>query len=509
MRGETGFGSGIAVRAIGIAASLMVWLAVGVLASAWAAAPAFAGWSPATPVEKGVDPLLAFGPSGDAAIGSRQLCCHGTESAATFLAVRLSHRHFGPPSRFGRMPNPDAADSPAGLQAIALPSDGAAVALFGPGFGSLPQAIKAFVEPRGTARFGAAQQIVGRGNANGNAQVANVTTVVDTTRGEVIEAGLDDSSKLSTATLARGSRRFVIARRAPASLGSSDGPATLATDDAGGTFLAGDGVRGCTTVAYRPPRGRFRTSYQVSDCSGVTKNPNVVRGLAATGDGYATLLTENVGDVGTGPSTLLVQVGRFGRFGAPTLLSPDLLGLPPQFGIAIDRDGSATVFWRGCMPGKRDCGVYGEQGSVYSGFAGQPALIAAGAPNVRLSGLVGDRAVAVQQCAAHRRCTISVALADRGGRFGARAPITTDGRRPQLQSDSRGDLLLVWTNHRGIVYAATRIARAPHLGPPHQLSGPGVNASTVTSAYGPSGEAIVAWSLHSGRTIAAVYDQTG
>ncbi len=468
------------------------------------AGPAVARWSAAKVIEQGRFPIVTFGPSGNAAIGAGQSSRDGSQIVATFLASRRPHRNFAAPQRFGPMPTDSAPNN--GLRAIALPSDGATVALFGPPFDAgAAQPINAFVEAPGASRFGAAQQIVKLGNATPDAQQTNTTTVVDTTRGEVVEAGLDDSSKLSTATLARGSRRFVVARRAPASLGSSDGPATLATDDAGGTFLAGDGVRGCTTVAYRPPRGRFRTTYQTSDCSVNTKNPNVVGGLAATGDGYATLLTENIGDVGTGPSTLLVQVGRFGRFGAPTLLSPDLLGLPPQFDIAIDRDGSATVFWRGCMPGKRDCGVYGEQGSVYSGFAGQPALIAAGAPNVRLSGLVADGAVAVQRCAAHRRCTIAVALVRADRQFSQPQAITAHGHRLlELKSDDHGDLLLVWSNDRGVLYAATKASGARTVSTPHRLSGSGVNPGTVTAAFGPHREAIVAWS-RSGHTIASAY----
>ncbi|MDQ2760607.1 MAG: hypothetical protein M3Y17_09320 [Actinomycetota bacterium] len=494
------------------------WVLLVACWGAVSAGPAVAGWSAATPIEKGVDPILVFGPSGDAAIGSSVMHDGGSTIGATFLARRAPHRKFGRPQRFGPVQDLSDAGSVA-LKAIALPSDGAAAALFG-SYSLGP--IKAFVQPRGARRFGAAQQIVKLGDVNGDTYQADTTTVVDTTRGEVVEAGQDSNSNLSTATLARGSTRFVVARSTPAGLTGTD-IAMLATDAAGGTFLTGDGTRGCTTVAYRPPQGRFRTTYQTSDCTGNIPTNNYVQGIVATGDGYAALLTVETANESSrtgGPLKLFVQVGRFGRFSAPTLLSSDVpLQTGPNatgFIIATDRDGSVTVGWFGCSAGNRDCGVYGEQGSVYGGFAGQPALLAADTPHVRLTGLGTASAVAVQRCAAHRRCTIGVALADRSRRFGQLQPITADGRLPftavgrgaDLQSDSRDDLLLIWTNHRGIVYAATRSTRAHRFGPPHRLSGPGVNANTVTSAYGPRGEAIVAWSLHSGKTMAAVYDQT-
>jgi len=40
--------------------------------------------------------------------------------------------------------------------------------------------------------------------------------------------------------------------------------------------------------------------------------------------------------------------------------------------VVADRGGSATVAWR-CLTSKLDCRVYGEQGSVYSGFAAKAA----------------------------------------------------------------------------------------------------------------------------------------
>lgn len=83
--------------------------------------------------------------------------------------------------------------------------------------------------------------------------------------------------------------------------------------------------------------------------------------------------------------------------------------------------------------------------------------------------------------------------------------ITANGRQLlKLQSDDRGDLLLVWSNERGVLYAATRAVGARRLSTAHRLSESGVNPGTVAAAFGPRREAIVAWS-QSGRTLASVY----
>jgi hypothetical protein len=127
---------------------------------------------------------------------------------------------------------------------------------------------------------------------------------------------------------------------------------------------------------------------------------------------------------------------------------------------------------------------------------------------VRLYAVVADGAIATQRCAAHQRCTIAVALARADHRFARQQLVTAHGPHLlSLQSDDRGDLVLVWANDRNILYAATRAAGALRLSAPHRLSHQSVNPGTVIAAYGPRNEAIVAWSRH-GRTLAAVYSQT-
>ena len=480
---------------------------VAACAGTFGAPPAIADWSPTRAIEPGVDPVLSFGPSGDAAIGSTVFSpCR--DVVGTYLTSRPERGEFSPAVSVA--PRRGSCGSFPTLLAIALPSDGATVTLFGP-LGADEQPIDAFVRGRSSSGFGLGQQLVPLGNANGDDPLPNATAVVDTARGEVVEAGEDDATHVSTATLAPGSTRFTVSPRAPAGLTNSDF-IELATDGAGGTFMAGDGNNGCTTAAYRPARGAFRTTYRSGVCGDRLRS--VVQGIAATGAGYSALLSENTDETGIGTSSLLISVGRFGRFNAPVVLS-DVLG--KSFGVATGRHGAVTVAWTGCTPGPvvndllslHSCNVYAQTGTVTGGFAGPPALIAPSAPGVRLDAVVADRAVAVWRCARHRRCTIGVALARaRGGGFAPLQQVTARGRHLlKLQGDGRGDVLVVWSNYRGTVYAATKGASARRFSAPRRLSGPGVNPATATAAFGPHGEAIVAWS-QSGRTSAAVYSLT-
>ena len=485
---------------------LLTTLVAVTCAGAVGASPAMAGWTASRAVEPGVDPVLAFGPSGDAAIGSTVFSsCH--DVVGTYLTLRPVRGAFGPAVSLAPR-HGNCGDWP-GLLAIALPSDGATVALLGP-LGADEQPIDAFARARGAGGFGAPQQLVPLGNANGDDPLPNATAVLDTARGEVVEVGEDDATHVSTATLEPGRTHFTVSPHAPAGLTNSDF-IELATDGAGGAFMAGDGSNGCTTVAYRPAYGAFATTYRSAVCG--DKLRNVVQGIAATGDGYAALLSESLDETGTGTSSLWIQVGRFGRFRAPVLLS-SVVGRP--FGVATDRDGATTVAWTGCTPGPvlndlltlHSCNVYAQTGTAAGGFSGQPALIAPSAPGVRLDATVADRAVAVRRCARHQRCTIAVAVARAGGGFAPLQRVTARGRRlVTLQSDGRGDLLVVWSNYRGILFAVTKAASARRFSVPHRLSGPGVNPATATAAFGPDGEAIVAWS-QSGRTSAAVFSLT-
>ena len=491
-----------------MALSLGVSLLIGAAWSGIAAGPASAAWSSPRSIGPGVSPVVAFGPSGDAAIGTTVNSSCG-EVIATYIAVRPPGGTFGPPVILGRRSG-NCGNWP-GLMAFGLPRDGATVAVFGP-LDSDEQPIDAFVRAPHAARFAGAQQLAPLGNSSGDAVVPNTTTVVDTTRGEVVEAGEDDADHVSTATLAPGRTRFVIAHP-PAHLEQSS-DLELATDGTGGTFLAGDADPvGCATVAYRPANGSFSTHYEASNCDARTADNTI--GIAAAGDGYAALLSQITDFSGTTPLQLLIQVGRDGSFGTPTLLTPALAYLGSPLGLASERDGAVTVAWQGCIPGPiRDgivtlhtCQIYGETGSVYTGFGGRPTLIAPSSRQTRLSGRVAGGAVAVQSCRRRQRCAIAVTLAKRDGGFARPDQVTAHGRHLlALVDDDRGDLMVVWSDDRGILLAATRGASAPRFSAPHRLSRPGANGATA--AYGPRCEAVVAWS-RAAHTIAAVWRASG
>ncbi len=474
-----------------------------------AAAPASAAWSAAKVIEPGVDPIVAFGPSGAAAIGaSVNSSCGGI--VATHVVLHPAHGMFGRPATLGRKRG-KCGDWP-GLLAIALSKSGSTVALFGP-IGSDEQPIDAFVRPLHASRFTAPQRLAPLGNASNDAVVPNTTTVVDTTRGEVVEAATDDAGKVSTAALAPGRTRFSVARHGPAHL-TQTGDLEMATDGAGGTFLAGEGdPGGCATVAYRPVHGSFATRHRTDYCG--RQKANIAMRVAAAGRGYAALLSENIDYSSRSPDQLLIQVGRYGRFGVPTQLSPALAFHGSPFGSASDRDGSVTVAWQGCTPGPivqgvvtlHDCQVFGETGSIYTGFSGKPTLVEPNSPRTRLSGLVAEGAIAVHRCPRHQRCTIAVTLAGPDGDFGAPQQISAAGHNLlSLQGDGRGSLIIVWRDYGGALYAAVRSRSATRFGVPHRLSEAG--GTGVTAGFGPAGEAIVAWS-HSGHTTASLYRERG
>jgi hypothetical protein len=66
-----------------------------------------------------------------------------------------------------------------------------------------------------------------------------------------------------------------------------------------------------------------------------------------------------------------------------------------------------------------------------------------------------------------------------------------------------GDSLVVWDAPGGRVHVALRTAGSARFGPARALSGPGVDASTISAAHGHDGEAVIAWSA-AGRTFAAM-----
>ena len=126
---------------------------------------ASAGWSSPTVIESGIDPVLVFGPAGDAAIGSSQMqhvpaLGDFSVPVATFVATRSPHQSFRRPVRFGPVDAPGGFSN-LGLETIVLPGDGATVALFGPqqDCGGCPVPIEAFLRRSGASAFGPEQQL--------------------------------------------------------------------------------------------------------------------------------------------------------------------------------------------------------------------------------------------------------------------------------------------------------------------------------------------------------------
>lgn len=498
-------------------------LAAGALGAT--ATPALAGWSKPRALEPGTDPMIAVGPTGDEAVASNRWFQRNTANdGADMIRVvtRRPGRAFGVPRRSVRVRATQVGGDTESLAGLAVSNAGTVGAVFAVdqrrSDGAMGEPVDALVLPRGAKRFARPQQIGKVGNAAADYEDPNETAIVSTARGELVEASIDDNGRSATAVLAPGHTRFAIRQPASAQLEST---ALLAPDDAGGTFMAGlegdEDNLGCVTAAYRPAHGAFRTRYVTSPCS--KHNPNREDGLVAAGRAGAALVTDGEPH---DQAALFVQVGRSGAFGTPAKLSTNGIPLgvdgvndytaeeraPGGDGVAADRDGRVTTAWQGCTTGTDACttkGIYAETGTISAGFTHGATLLAPSRKGTKLSGIVADGAVAWQRCAKGRPCTVSAALAAGSG-FGPPRTVTRNASElVGLYGDQRGDLMLVWVDKRGAVYAALRPASARGFGRSRRVAGPGVSRKTVTGAVGPGGHDIVAWSGH-GKTSAVIDD---
>lgn len=478
----------------------------------WPATPAVADWMPAVSLDQGpapvVAPVVGFGPTGYAAVGFQTgaVASFDDGGALTYLARRPAGGGFGT-----AVPVAPPGSTPAALQSVLLPGGGGTVLLFGP-VADAQEPWSASVEPAGAQAFGAPQQLVGAMN---DPEAGNFPLVQldGTARGEVVGAVRDEHGYVSSTVLAPGASRF---RSGPQlSRLYNTGDLGLAADGVGGAFLAGDSG-GCAGITYRRVGGGFGVVHQPRRCHSADGV-----GLAASGNGYAALATV-YDDFRRGH--VAVQVGRPDSFGAlhvlattPYVVNTSLLG-PPAEG----ERGALTVAWAACGSQDMGCSIAAASGSLHGGF-GRSQILATTPRTARaqLCGLLGAGTVAVQRCGPGRPGPISVAVANRNGRFGRLAPITADGQLQLLVGDARGDQLIVWTTHNGGLYAATRQAGAARFAARHRLSASGVRSSAfvsvpgcaqycpdaaeVNATFGPRGEVIVAWSLSAGATFAAVY----
>ncbi len=474
------------------------------VALSMAAAPAggsAASWSAPAAIGPGIVPLVGFGPTGEAAVVSNQFDPTGGAGGGglAYVMLRPPGGGFGapqvvsPPSYgYGEQPNVDG---------LALTSAGAVVLVFDSAAqeGELP--VAAMVKPSGATDYGSAQQLVGPGEAEANTPTGIVAA---TTRGEAVFVGSDLGGDVSTATLAPGGSRFSAGPALSALSGTGVGPQLLAVDGAGGAFATA--VGGCIPLAYRPPDGRFKTTYNYCAPGGFSAT---VDGLTATGNGYAAVADEIDH---AHQNSMYVQIGRYGRLGPRHLLDTvPITNSSHVIGITADRTGGVTIAWTHCNVYGWNCGVFAADGTMTRGI-GPAHAIAAGirSPKINTTGWVADHGVAFLRCARGRPCTLSVSVAGRRGRFGVPQMIARGATPEQFLGDGRGDLLLVYRDHHDAIYAVSRPASSHHFSAPVRLAPPGTDTgtatdtTTVTGAFGPDREAIVAWS-HAGKTYAAVY----
>jgi hypothetical protein len=480
-------------------------IAVGLAAPASALA---AGWTRPQLVEPGSHPILTFSPSGAAALGA-QLTSHGRPSGADIDLAPSGTTFAASPYT---LTAPSAGHGAEPLAGLALSSAGYLAASFAEPATPAPVLVR--VAPPAPSNFTSLQPLIPIGAAASGQGAADTASLVATTAGELVGAGADDAGRLSTATLSPRATRMHT-QAAPRGLAASDAYA-LATDAAGNAFLAGDGADGCTAVAFRAPRGRFRTTYRTRGCDSAT--PNVFDAIAATSRGYAGLLTEAISEAGVAPNRLYVQTGRDGHFGRAVRLGRFLGG---PVGLAADADGELTAEWTDCQAGTlsngqlstTDCDIAATTGSVTRGFrarARSSAPVATGTTLARarsgttLSALTADRGVAVSRCVAHRGCSFTATTARPGGGFRSAHRLGRGTTLISLSGDDHGDLLAVWTDGHDHLYAATASAATGRWSADHALSAGAVNPADVSAAYGPRGRAVVAWSV-ANRTYAASY----
>ncbi len=477
-------------------------LVTAALAFAAPAAAAGAGWTSPQAVQPGVRPVLAFSPTGAAVLGSA-LTRHGRPSGAEIDRTDANASFAATPQRLAA---PSAGHGPEPLAGLALSSHGELAASFADP--TRPSPVLTRVGAPGATGFAPTQTLIHLGAGASGQATPDSLALLSTTAGEIVGAGSDDAGRLSTATLA-GTPTRLRTRPGPTGLSASDDYA-LATDPAGGTYLAGDGADGCSTVAFRPAHGTFTTTYRTGNCSSDT--PNVFDAIAATGSGRAGVLSEDVSEAGTQASRLFIQVGVHGHLGAARQLGGALGG---PVGLAADADGELTAEWTGCLSGPlihgrlslEHCSIDAATGSAASGFSAAAArgtTLMVATRGVTLSAATADRAVLVSRCTAPGRCGLDAFTARPGGGFRAAVSLARVGRLIALSGDAHGDLLAVWLDAQGRLFAATGTAASGRWSRDHRLSAEPVSAADVSAAYGPRGAAIVAWS-RGAETYAASY----
>jgi hypothetical protein len=396
-----------------------------------------------------------------------------------YIVRRPAGGPFGPPSQVaGQLPAPDQ---------LVLPRGGATVVRIG---------ATMLVEPAGASSFTAPQEL-------GGAQQFDLAPpdalLAATTAGEVIASVMDNSGNELTEVLARGASAFAQPQAYP-SFYPLGGPAPVASDGAGGAFMADESTMGrcgteraSTVVAYRPPASRFRVRTPLHcRLESVPQEP-ASSAIAAAGRGRAVLATLT----GTfGHYQVVVQTRRHGRFDSPQVLTRFTGRDPYLYPPVIGAGGRVTIGWSACNARGRHCMFHTALGSLPGGRWR--------AQSFRGSGTVGDGYVALLRCAAS--CTLRVAYA--AGRSFTAPRVLARHVEPVYPRDPTAAAggVIVWESPGDGLLVATRSTSDGHFGAVHRLAGEGtVQPGAVNWASGPDGQALVTWRQRDGTARAAAF----
>jgi hypothetical protein len=496
------------VRRTLITASLVAGLATAATAVATLspAEAAGSGWQPPATLP-GVDPLLGFGPTGTAAIVTTQYDVYQADNGGeVYLSVRRAHASFQPPIdvapvSFGQNGQSEPAGvAPATNDATAILFDGSAQE------SDMPLDVEVVTPAGAVEKPQELQSASFSGEVSGPAG-----QIAATADGGVVLTDSDEGpDNIYGATLAPGATTLKQSR-VLFELGAMAGDEALVTDPRGDAWITSAGAPtsiDCAAVAFRPAGGgAFKDTYE-PPCNNTAL---AVQGLAASGDGYAVMVTQQPTASGK-HERFAVQVGRYGHFGRPIELDTVPITNASAFldptGVVADRHGRYTVAWRHCNVSGWDCAIKAVTGTDAGRF-GKPQTVVAAAPTPKVSvtATLADGAIAMQRCVKKRPCILSVSTVRKDGRVGRPRVIATGVQEQDFISDDHGNLLLLYSRGSAL-YATARNAGATRFGRAIRLSTTAENPnviSTVTASYGPDNEAIVAWSGQ-GRTSAAVYD---
>lgn len=428
--------------------AVVVAVASGVLLGA--ASPAHAGWQRSVQIGRtaALDakvPVVTFDPAGNAAVafGGRE-GSSGLGLERVYLVRRAAKGAFSAPELVP-VSDPSLLGPPA---LLALPAGGDTVLLiYTDTYPSGQDSWEALVQQPGSPSFAGPQDLEDVTATNDPC----CGELVADTAGETLGAFFDPSGFSAGSTWVLPKRHGAFRQLASPGYG---GPAQLAADGVGGTFLTWVGGASNTTarLAYRRTDRRFGRARACPPCAtGV---------LAAGGHAHAALALVQTNQRGDRLQVFLGGPSGFGRPHELARAAPGTGGVPWE-DLTVAADGSVVVGW--------------------------------------------------QQCGS-RHCMIRVALGASSGRFGApqtftSAPTQGGSDFSAMAGDARGDVVIAWQDEHDDIIAAVRRAGAGRFGSPRRLSSrPIPYGHGPAVAFGPRGEAITTWlDPATGKVMGAVY----